>query len=235
MKVNMIKINNFKSIGEKDNILTIDKLNVIIGKNESGKSNIIEALSKIDITGINDSSFFKNMNKINRKYPTFELELEPYSYELKKYSHLTKMHIFIKSQFDIEFDGGYEYYINNDKDFVKVKKRIFEILEENPVPFQKKENIDNLKTFLNSIKNADSKVFLYLTYMDDLLNAMQRVTYDYKEELIEKFRFCIKFLMKFHELFPTFFAIDDFQLNSSYPKEQIISDKNIIRCSGNSC
>lgn len=83
MKLNKIVINNYKSIGETENILTIDDMNIIIGKNESGKTNIIEVLSNIDISGINNTSFFKNSNKMNRKKPTFELELEPYNNEKK--------------------------------------------------------------------------------------------------------------------------------------------------------
>ena len=39
MKLKNVTINNYKSFGEEDNSLFIDELNVVIGKNESGKSN----------------------------------------------------------------------------------------------------------------------------------------------------------------------------------------------------
>ena len=54
MKIDKIKINNYKSLGEEDNTLTVDDLNIIVGKNESGKSNIVEAIAGIDLTGMND-------------------------------------------------------------------------------------------------------------------------------------------------------------------------------------
>ena len=41
MKLKSIKIEDYKSFGEENNILVLDSLNTIIGKNESGKSNLI--------------------------------------------------------------------------------------------------------------------------------------------------------------------------------------------------
>lgn len=65
MKLKSIKINNFKSFGEVDTLLILDDVNTIIGKNESGKSNLIECLSNIDFSnGITESFFAKN----NRNY-----------------------------------------------------------------------------------------------------------------------------------------------------------------------
>ena len=53
MKISGIKINNYRSFGEDDNLIRFDSERVLalIGKNESGKSNTITALEEI--------SFFK--------------------------------------------------------------------------------------------------------------------------------------------------------------------------------
>ena len=58
MKLKDVTIKNYKSFGNNDNFLFLDKLNVIIGKNESGKSNIIDSLSGIDTIGLTDEKYF---------------------------------------------------------------------------------------------------------------------------------------------------------------------------------
>ena len=50
MKLNNVKINYYKSFGEDSNNLQVeDDITVIVGKNESGKSNLLQLLSKIDL------------------------------------------------------------------------------------------------------------------------------------------------------------------------------------------
>ena len=66
MKLKAVKIKNYKSYCEQDNLLIVDNINTIIGKNESGKSNLIEAISFINYEGINDLFFrkYKTIQKI---------------------------------------------------------------------------------------------------------------------------------------------------------------------------
>ena len=47
MKVKSIKIQNFKSFAKENNRINLDNINTIVGKNESGKSNLIQAIGKI--------------------------------------------------------------------------------------------------------------------------------------------------------------------------------------------
>ena len=56
MKLNNVKINYYKSFGENSNNLQVeDDITVIVGKNESGKSNLLQLLSKVDLlNGISD-------------------------------------------------------------------------------------------------------------------------------------------------------------------------------------
>lgn len=63
MKAKSIKIENLKSFAEENNRIDLESINTIAEKNESGKSNLIEAIGKLNLTGINDSNYFKNNNK----------------------------------------------------------------------------------------------------------------------------------------------------------------------------
>ena len=89
MKLNNVKINYYKSFGEDLNNFQVENdITVIVGKNESGKSNLLQLLSKVDLlNGISD----EDLNKVNRKYsykkPSIELEFKLDSdekYEIKE-------------------------------------------------------------------------------------------------------------------------------------------------------
>lgn len=227
MKLNMIKIVNFKSVGETDNILTIEKINTIIGKNESGKTNIIEAISGIDLTGISNLKFFENKNKINRKKPYFELELEPYKTELKEFNKLEKMYICIKSNYDIEYSGGFDNYINNDKKFNEAKARIKEILAESKLNFSDMNATNKFSDLIKSIDNAGTNIFIHYDYIDNLITRIRNSVYNYRNELVENILYCIDFLTSFYKFFPTFFVVTNDTLKSSYTMEQINKSEDI--------
>lgn len=71
-----VTITNFKSIGEKDNTLKIERdITTIIGKNESGKSNLLSALSQIQYDKV--ATFSHSMtNYLSDKTPSIIAELE---------------------------------------------------------------------------------------------------------------------------------------------------------------
>ena len=81
MYFHSIKLCNYKSIGEDDNVLIIEpKITTLIGKNESGKTNIINGIKAIDFVTINND-IFNDENK-NRKSDIdanieFEVVLKP--------------------------------------------------------------------------------------------------------------------------------------------------------------
>lgn len=66
MYVHSVKLVNFKSFGDyKENEVIIEpKVTAIIGKNESGKSNVLDGLSRINFQGRNTDAF--NINIVNR-------------------------------------------------------------------------------------------------------------------------------------------------------------------------
>ena len=84
MKLKSIKIENFKSFGNDNNLLILEDISTIIGKNESGKSNLIECLSKINLSGIDDRDFFLNINKYTKLKPKIGIVLIPSEEEKNK-------------------------------------------------------------------------------------------------------------------------------------------------------
>lgn len=66
IKINKIRIKNYKSIYDSNDILIYDRITVLAGKNESGKTNIIKAL----YTYYNDSFEDEDI-------PTKDMDLNP--------------------------------------------------------------------------------------------------------------------------------------------------------------
>ena len=75
MKITKVVIKNYKSIGEEKNILYPEKgVSVIIGKNESGKSNLLDCLNTLNFRSTNKLNAYKN--KMNNKNPIIEITVE---------------------------------------------------------------------------------------------------------------------------------------------------------------
>lgn len=225
MKVNMFKINNYKSIGKEKNILTMDNINIVVGKNESGKSNVVEALSGIDLTGIEEKGYFERKNKMDLTSPiSIELELQPYKSELKKDKKLSKMRVFINSYNDIKYEGGFSDSIANNKDFNTARNTVLDIVENNTISWQDEKNRNKFNELIESIKNAEKKVFINFSYIDDLITRLKNSQYSFKEELTENLKVCKNILLSYHDYLPNFFFIDDYSLKSDYTKEELKKD-----------
>ena len=76
MKLKLIKINNYKSFKSDTNQLFVSNINTVVGKNESGKSNLIEAVGNIGTIGLTPKDYFNKKNKNSLDNITIELKLE---------------------------------------------------------------------------------------------------------------------------------------------------------------
>ena len=75
MKISKITINNFKSIGEDKNRIRLESgVTALIGKNESGKSNVLDVISAITFeTAVKSVANNKNRTANNDVSYTVEL------------------------------------------------------------------------------------------------------------------------------------------------------------------
>ena len=82
MYVHSVKLINYKSIGDcsESEIILEPMITAVIGKNERGKSNVLNGLSQIQLITGKDAVF--TANNVNRNAPTgtqirFEIVLKP--------------------------------------------------------------------------------------------------------------------------------------------------------------
>lgn len=217
MKVKSVKIQNFKSFAEENNRIDLDNINTIVGKNESGKSNLIQAIGKLELTGINDTNYFKNNNKNNMKKPSISLVLVPYKSEKNIYKSIKDTIITINDQYDIDIDGGLTEIISNDKNFQTSRERMNELNKN--IYFNDENKRKQFSNIIKMINNAESKVFINYTYIDNIISSLEsNSTY---EDFIQCLKECREYLMKFHSIFPRFILLDDIGLKTKYTRKYL--------------
>lgn len=215
MKVKSVKIQNFKSFAEENNRIDLDNINTIVGKNESGKSNLIQAIGKLDLTGIDDTNYFKNNNKNNMKKPLISLVLIPYKSEKNIYKSIKETIITINDQYDIDIDGGLTEIISNDKSFQKTRKKMNELNKN--IYFSDENKRKQYSNIVRMINNAESKVFINYTYIDNIISSLES---NY-EEFTQYLKECREYLIKFHSIFPQFILLDDIELKTKYTRKYL--------------
>ncbi len=68
MKIKSVVISNYKSLGDERNTLLLeDNITALIGKNDSGKSNILEALGNMSFTHYINTEFFSKKNRYTKE------------------------------------------------------------------------------------------------------------------------------------------------------------------------
>lgn len=217
MKVKSIKIENFKSFAEEDNRIDLDSINTIVGKNESGKSNLIEAIGKLNLTGINDSDYFKNNNKNATGKLLISLVLIPYKTEEKIYTSNKDTIITIKEQFDIEVEGGITEIIANDKIFQKNREQVNVLKKEVYLGDENKRK--QFTQLIEMINKAESKIFINYTHFTNLISILENNSKH--EELTKYLKECINYLTNIYLLFPKFIRLDDIELKTKYTRKYL--------------
>lgn len=223
MKLKSIKIEDYKSFGEENNILILDDLNTIIGKNESGKSNLIECLSGICLSGINNTSFFQKFNKNTGNYPTISVILVPTKDEEKKYKIKGETKITLNDQYDIDIEGSFSDMIKGNKTFQNNRDSLNELNKNVSILFNDQNQRNNYSNIIKMINESENKMFINYTYIKSITERIYNNS-DY-EELSECLKQCISYLNGIKELLPNFIEINDYSLKSKYTKKYLEDSK----------
>ena len=217
MKVKSIKIDNFKSFAEENNRIDLESINTIVGKNESGKSNLIEAIGKLNLTGINDTNYLKNNNKNTTGKPLISLVLIPYKSEENIYTSNKETTITIKEQFDIEVEGGIAEIIANDKIFQKNREQVNALKKEVYLGDENKRK--QFMQLIEMINKAESKIFINYTHFTNLISILENNSKH--EEITKYLKECINYLTNIYLLFPKFIRLDDIELKTKYTRKYL--------------
>lgn len=222
MKIKEVKINNYKSLGTTNNRIILNDVTCIIGKNESGKTNIIEALSYIKMRDAMSEECFKKNNRINNEEISLVFLLEPYKSEKNKFKKLTSTNVIITGPNEILIEGGMSEVISSDKEFNKAKSNLFELINK-----LNNESLRNyFKKFIISLNNIEKKVMIFDDYIRSLKEKVVEIQLAEKDEIVNNLNICFSKLLEIYELFPTIFFVDSKSLKTEYTYDEIKTTKN---------
>lgn len=183
-------INNYKSIGtQKNNLILEDDVTALIGKNDSGKSNVLEILGAISFRHYILDEFYKFNNgsendetflKVELKFTNKELD------QLKEYKNLDEENtIFYFSQNEeIEFKGGFSRLFKEDLELNKsiryLTKELIPYLKSNFYDSTDKEYYKEIEDYINSLSNISNTIWIkYKKSLNKLLYILNSYGGDY--------------------------------------------------------
>lgn len=74
MLLESAKICNYKSIGKENNVLYVESsVTALIGKNESGKSNVLESLGLLNLWSPLNANYLRKLTRGQDEQPTVSL------------------------------------------------------------------------------------------------------------------------------------------------------------------
>ena len=190
MRISSVIINNYKSIGSQKNALLLeDDVTALIGKNDSGKSNVLEILGAISFSHYILEDFYKFNNSFLDGELSLVVELKFTNNEinlLKEYKNIQDdITYFYFSQYrEIEFKGGFSRLFDEDIELVKsisyLKKELMLYLEENYYDSMDSEFFCEVVKYINSMENINNTIWIkYKKSLNKLLYILNSYGEDY--------------------------------------------------------
>ena len=218
MIVESITINNFKSIGNECNTIIVEpNITALIGKNESGKSNILEALSYINF--LSRMRHMSDKNFINRDMSFDEKEMSYVVNLVDKRNNKTCINIKANS-INVE---GYLFNAFTKEVFPKLKELV-SFLDTNPFNFRSYDYDEFIKQKkILSKESLDTyelnEAFVY--FNNKFLNS------SLDDENINIFTSCYEQWKKIIDRLPVFFIRNEKRvLSNQYDAELVKSEYN---------
>lgn len=230
MRVDKITIENYKSLGDTDNSIKMTSdIIALVGKNGSGKTNILTALGGLKFFSNFDVVTFSNGNRYYQKPVRIEIIVEFSLPEMSEaginastwnLTDSTVHFLFEKHNLmsRIVFDGFLSHLIRSDNEILRYSKELSKFFSETEKSRtgDSKMLLQNMVFFLNHIDTCYYP-FNYKYYADNFLgsNATKKeVLYQLEERLNNIYK-------KFRQICPQIFLTTGDELKDSYTLEEL--------------
>ena len=226
MYIHSVKLINYKSIGDyaESEIILEQGVTAIIGKNESGKSNVLDGLAQIDFIGNKTASYASE--KLNRNASEgceikYEIIIKPSSEDIEK--GITQDTQIILSKGNYTISGGLlECYNNTLKPNVEQLDALLESLGSNPFKLRDQE-LTNYKSLVAEFKNTTNlnvpKFSNALSYLHGKQNA---VPSEVRDQFAESLTIVEDGIKNFILILPHFFyRRTDKHLKTTYKLDEV--------------
>lgn len=226
MYIHSVKLVNYKSIGEYDEaeVILEPKITAIIGKNESGKSNVLEGLSRVQLLFGNDSAFSNSI--VNRNCETgtenyYIVVLKATSDEIALGVTTDTQIVFKKSEYSAT-GGILQLYASVVGDSISNTIEFLDTISKNPFQLNSQE-ITAYKDSRSELLKKDSlnipKITAALEYMKSRISKLDKTCQEEFERLIlNAQKLWLSLITKIPSVF---YRKADKHLNASYKIDEI--------------
>jgi len=229
MKIRGYKINNYKSIGLEDNYLPIESnVTALIGKNESGKSNILEAIGKLSFLTPMNNAYIKNTNRGSTEEISIIVHLKFNQDELVEFAtnHSITIMKYIDSS-NIKIEGGLSHLIESDKLLMSAIDELSELRSNRNAWGNDSTRLKTIQGYIDELKEISTQILVNFYAKLDSLEKFILNDYEDKEILKNNIKTIHEQLKRYYNLLPQIYYRDkDQQLDSTYKYEDI---KNILK------
>lgn len=239
MYIHSVKLINFKSIGNypEAEIILEPRITAIIGKNESGKSNILDGLSRINFIKNNPSAFSESI--INRNSPSnttnkYVIILKPLVEEIEK-GLVADTKVEIDKEHCIVTGGFLDYCKQNVRSYFAPVVNILNEIGNNPFQLNDQDlaKYKKYKKELEQIEYLD--IYCRTLALNFLHLRVNKIASEYKGKLNGALETVQEIWQQLLCMFPTFFyRISDKHLETSYKIDEIEKEVNNATVAPNS-
>ena len=239
MYIHSVRLTNYKSIGDykESEIIIEPQITAIIGKNESGKSNVLEGLSCINLLSYNDVVYTPAV--VNRNCPTgtqnsFIVVLQPGADDISNgIVGETKIEL-AKSHYNLT-GALATFYFQSSEYGCKSLAEYLASISENPFRLQN-QDLSNYKIYWGELSNTESiNVPRRAAALNFMKSQIGRMEADKRDEFTSKLEVVIHEWKEFIRLLPTiYYRKSDKHLNSVYKYEDAEKELKNVAINPNS-
>lgn len=226
MYIHSVKLINYKSIGDyaESEVIIEPKITAIIGKNESGKSNVLDGLSKIDFIKSNPAAFAGEVVNRNSQSGTenkYIITLKPDNNEVAD-GLIADTDVVISKNQCIVTGGFYDYYLNKAHRFFEDVVTFLDAINSNPLQLKDQELISYRNYKQDFIQTEQLDTYCRFNAINFLHSRTTRLSSVHRKEFEEKIEIAHNVWFDLIKMFPVFFyRKTDKHLNTSYKIEDI--------------
>lgn len=226
MYVHSVRLINFKSIGDypESEIILEPKVTAIIGKNESGKSNVLDGLSRINFLKANKEAFSEeiiNRNSISGTQNKYIITLKPNVQENKEGICLDTVVEISKDQCTIT-GGFFNYYLQKVWPKFEAVANYLDGINTNPMQLKDQE-LTSYRFYKQEFLQKESlDLYRRMSALEFFQARVSRISADCRETFKERLGCARDAWFTISCMLPVFFyRKTDKHLNTSYKFEDV--------------
>ena len=224
MLLESARIENFKSIGKESNVLYVDSaVTALIGKNESGKSNVLEAIGRLNkLCSPLDANYLKLLTRGQEEKPTVSLRLSFSSADKELYPSADGYTTLVFTGTEVTLSGGLSELISQDEELSEAIAMLSTGLSSKELKLDSSQLTASnaLKSKLSSISDK-----IYVSFVSELSGIRRMISPSNlvnKADLLGAIDRIEQKIKAYYDMIPqTYYRTSDETLKDSYSFDDI--------------